>query len=176
MYFFIRKEKKEDYKITEEVVKEAFANEEYSDQSEHRLVASLRNSDEFIPDLSLVALHRDKIIGHILVSKIFIVKGEKSIESLALAPVSVLPNYQNKGVGQSLIQKSLEVAEKLNFDSVIVMGHSEYYPKFEFKKASNWGIKAPFEVPDEFLMAIELKKNALDKTSGIIQYSDAFFE
>ena len=59
---------------------------------------------------------------------------EKSIESLALAPVSVLPNYQNKGVGQSLIQKSLEVAEKLNFDSVIVMGHSEYYPKFEFKK------------------------------------------
>ena len=167
MNFFIRKEKKEDYKITEEVVKEAFANEEYSDQSEHRLVASLRNSDEFIPDLSLVALHRDKIIGHILLSKIFIVKDEKSIESLALAPVSVLPNYQNK---------SLEVAEKLNFDSVIVMGHSEYYPKFGFKKASNWGIKAPFEVPDEFLMAIELKKNALDKTSGIIQYSDAFFE
>ena len=176
MNFFIRKEKKEDYKITEEVVKEAFANEEYSDQREHRLVASLRNSDEFIPDLSLVALHRDKIIGHILLSKIFIVKDEKSIESLALAPVSVLPNYQNKGVGQSLIQKSLEVAEKLNFDSVIVMGHSEYYPKFGFKKASNWGIKAPFEVPDEFLMAIELKKNALDKTSGIIQYSDAFFE
>ena len=68
MNFFIRKEKKEDYKSTEEVVKEAFANEEYSDQSEHRLVASLRNSDEFIPDLSLVALHRDKIIGHISVS------------------------------------------------------------------------------------------------------------
>ena len=95
---------------------------------------SLRNSDEFIPDLSLVALHKDKIIGHILLSKIFIVKGEKSIESLALAPISVLPNYQNKGVGQSLIQRSLEIAEELNFDSVIVMGHSEYYPKFGFKK------------------------------------------
>ena len=68
-----------------------------------------------------------------MVSKIFIVKGEKSIESLALAPVSVLPNYQNKGVGQSLIQKSLEVAEKLNFDSVIVMGHSEYYQNLSLK-------------------------------------------
>ena len=54
------------------------------------------------------------------------------------------------------------------------MGHSEYYPKFGFKKASNWCIQAPFEVPHEFLMAIELKKNALDKTSRIIQYSDAF--
>ena len=71
---FLLERKKEDYKITEEVVKEAFANEEYSDQSEHRLVASLRNSDEFIPDLSLVALHRDKIIGHILVSKILLLK------------------------------------------------------------------------------------------------------
>ena len=103
----------------------------------------MRNSDEFIPDLSLVALHRDKIIGHILLSKIFIVKDEKSIESLALAPVSVLPNYQNRGVGQSLIQKSLEVAEKLNFDSVIVMGHSEYYPKFGFKKLLT-GVLKPF--------------------------------
>ena len=109
----------------------------------------MRNSDEFIPDLSLVALHRDKIIGHILVSKIFIVKGEKSIESLALAPVSVLPNYQNKGVGQSLIQKSLEVAEKLNFDSVIVMDTQSIIQNLSLK-ASNWGIKAPFEVPDEF--------------------------
>ena len=146
MNFIIRKEKKEDYKITEEVVKEAFANEEYSDQREHRLVASLRNSDEFIPDLSLVALHKDKIIGHILLSKIFIVKGEKSIESLALAPISVLPNYQNKGVGQSLIQRSLEIAEELNFDSVIVMGHSEYYRKFGFEKASKWCIQATFVV------------------------------
>ena len=84
MNFIIRKEKKEDYKITEEVVKEAFANEEYSDQREHRLVASLRNSDEFIPDLSLVALHKDKIIGHILLSKIFIVKGEGSVAKLNL--------------------------------------------------------------------------------------------
>ena len=54
------------------------------------------------------------------------------------------------------------------------MGHSEYYPKFGFKQASNWGIQAPFDVPDELLMAIELKKNALDEASGIIQYSSAF--
>ena len=53
------------------------------------------------------------------------------------------------------------------------MGHSEYYPKFGFKKLLT-GVFKHLEVPDEFLMAIELKKNALDKTSRIIQYSDAF--
>lgn len=176
MNFIIRKEKKEDYQYTEEVVKQAFANEEYSDQTEHQLVAKLRNSDAFVPDLSLVALNEDKIIGHILLSKISIVNDENDTESLALAPVSVLPEYQNKGIGKSLINKALEIAKKLDFESVIVMGHSEYYPKFGFKKTSNWDIEAPFDVPDELLMAIELKKNALDQTSGVIQYSNAFFE
>ncbi|MEB5686338.1 GNAT family N-acetyltransferase [Mammaliicoccus lentus] len=176
MNFIIRREKEEDYKVTEEVVKKAFINEEYSDQSEHRLVANLRNSDAFIPDLSLVALDGNNIVGHILLSKISIVKNDKSIESLALAPVSVLPDYQNKSIGKNLIQHALEIAEKLNFESVIVMGHSEYYPKFGFKKTSNWNIQAPFEVPNELLMAIELKRNALDNTSGVIQYSNAFFE
>lgn len=176
MNFIIRREKEEDYKVTEEVVKKAFINEEYSDQSEHRLVANLRNSDAFIPDLSLVALDGNNIVGHILLSKILIVKNDKSIESLALAPVSVLPDYQNKSIGKNLIQHALEIAEKLNFESVIVMGHSEYYPKFGFKKTSNWNIQAPFEVPNELLMAIELKRNALDNTSGVIQYSNAFFE
>ena len=136
----------------------------------------MRNSDSFIPDLSLVALYNGKIIGHIVLSKIFIINNENKKASLALAPMSVLPEYQNRGVGKRLITTALDKARSLNFGSVIVMGHSNYYPKFGFKKASKWGLKAPFEVPDEFLMAIELKKNALDKTSGIIQYSDAFFE
>ncbi|PTI95106.1 GNAT family N-acetyltransferase [Staphylococcus warneri] len=175
MNFIIREEKKEDYKFTEDVIKKAFANEPYSNHDEHRLVSNLRNSDAFIPSLSLVTLHKNKIIGHILLSRVFIINNEKMIASLALAPVSVLPDYQNQGIGQSLIQKALNIATELNFESVIVMGHSEYYPKFGFKKASEWGIKSPFEAPDELVMAIELKKNALNGNEGIIQYSSPFF-
>ena len=58
-------------------MKNAFANESYSDQSEHRLVANLRNSDAFVPDLSLVAMDKNKMIGHILLTKIVIVNDEK---------------------------------------------------------------------------------------------------
>ncbi|WP_270234863.1 GNAT family N-acetyltransferase [Staphylococcus warneri] len=176
MNFIIRQERKEDYRDTEEVVRRAFENETYSDQSEHILVAKLRKSEVFVPDLSLVAVYEDKIIGHILLSKILIDTEDKKVESLALAPISVLPEYQNKGVGRKLIQQALTIAEKLDFESVIVMVHEAYYPKFGFKKASYWGTQAPFEIPDELLMAIELKDNSLDHVSGVIQYSNAFFE
>ncbi|WP_062105678.1 GNAT family N-acetyltransferase [Bacillus niameyensis] len=177
MNIVIKQEHVEDYKVTEEVVKCAFVNAEYSDKNEHNLVSRIRNSNVFIPELSLVAVDKDnnQIVGHILLSKIKIMNDNKIVESLALAPVSVLPEYQNKGVGRFLILEALREAKELEYNSVIVLGHPEYYPKFGFKKASIWGIKAPFEVPDEAFMAIELRENALNKVQGVVEYPGVFF-
>jgi len=160
------------------VVKCAFANAEHSDKNEHNLVSRIRNSNVFIPELSLVAMDKDnnRIVGHLLLSKIKIMNDNQVVESLAHAPVSVLPEYQNKGVGKFLISEALKKAKQLEYDSVIVLGHPEYYPKFGFKKASTWGIKAPFEVPDEAFMTIELGENAFNKVSGVVEYPSVFFE
>jgi predicted N-acetyltransferase YhbS len=170
----IRQEQVADYEFTENVVKLAFANAEHSDKKEHELVSRIRKSSSFIPELSLVATNKDNgsILGHILLSRIKI----SIAESLALAPVSVLPEYQNKGVGGLLITAALNAAKELGYNSVVVLGHPEYYPKFGFKKASRWGIKAPFEVPDEAFMAIELKDSALSGNSGVVEYPSVFFE
>jgi predicted N-acetyltransferase YhbS len=170
----IRQEQVADYEFTENVVKLAFANAEHSDKKEHELVSRIRKSSSFIPELSLVATNKDNgsILGHILLSRIKI----SNTESLALAPVSVLPEYQNKGVGGLLITAALNAAKELGYNSVVVLGHPEYYPKFGFKKASRWGIKAPFEVPDEAFMAIELRDRALSGISGVVEYPSVFFE
>lgn len=178
MNIIIKQEQVKDYKITENVVKCAFANAEHSDKNEHNLVCRIRNSNVFIPELSLVAMDNDneRIVGHILFSKVKIKNEDQVVESLALAPVSVLPEYQNQGVGKLLISKALQKAKELRFHSVVVLGHPEYYPKFGFKKASTWGIKAPFEVPDEAFMAMELGENTLDKVSGVVEYPSVFFE
>lgn len=178
MNITIRKEQLDDYKVTEEVVERAFANMEISDKKEHELVAKIRQADVFVPELSLVATTADdtEIVGHILLSKINIVSGMQSVQSLALAPVAVLPEYQNKGIGKLLILKALQQAKELGYHSVVVLGHPDYYPKFGFKTASNWGIKAPFEVPDEVFMALELQENALAHVSGIVEYPSVFFE
>ncbi|RHW43101.1 N-acetyltransferase [Neobacillus notoginsengisoli] len=168
----IRQEVAEDIQAVEEVIKRAFANVEMSDQTEHELVARLRNSEAFVPELSLVAVKGEagEVIGHILFSKATIGQSE----TLALAPVSVLPEYQNQGIGGQLINEGLKWAKKIGYGSVIVLGHPEYYPKFGFKKASLWGVKAPWDVPDEAFMALELTPAALEGVFGVVRYSDAF--
>ncbi|MFK4414533.1 MULTISPECIES: GNAT family N-acetyltransferase [Bacillus] len=171
----IRQEQKSDYRKTEEVVKEVFLNEEYSDKKEHELVKRIRECDAFVPELSIVAVD-EEIVGHIMLSKITIEKDGASVDSLALAPVSVARGHQKKGIGGKLIVAALEKAKGLGYGSVVVLGHPEYYPKFGFKKASEWNIKAPFEVPDEVFMVMELRGNALEGVEGVVEYSSAFAE
>jgi predicted N-acetyltransferase YhbS len=171
----IRQEQKNDYRKTEEVVKEAFLNEEFSDKKEHELVKRIRECDAFIPELSIVAVDKETV-GHIMLSKITIEQDGTTVDSVALAPVSVAPSHQKKGIGGKLITAALEKAKELGYGSVVVLGHPEYYPKFGFKKASDWNIKAPFEVPDEVFMVMELRENALQGVEGIVQYSSAFAE
>ncbi|OQR57512.1 GNAT family N-acetyltransferase [Bacillus sp. CDB3] len=171
----IRQEQKNDYSKTEEVVKQAFLNEEFSDKKEHELVKRIRKCDAFIPELSLVAVD-EGIVGHILLSKITIEQDGTSVESLALAPVSVARGHQKKGIGGKLTTAALEKAKELGYESVVVLGHPEYYPKFGFERASQWNIKAPFEVPDEVFMVMELRENALQGAEGVVQYSSAFSE
>lgn len=171
----IRIERTEDYRKTEEVVRSAFEPEEFSDEKEHLLVNRIRKTEAFVPELSLVAENnKQEIIGHILLSKVKIINEKKAVDSLALAPVSIISEYQNKGIGSLLIKAALSAAKELGYQSVIVLGHQDYYPKFGFQPASNWGIKAPFEVPDEVFMAIELTEDSLADVSGFVHYSEAF--
>ncbi len=121
----------------------------------------------------MVAQIDNEIVGHILLTKIQII-GNEIYDSLALAPMAVLPEFQNHQIGSALVRAGLKKAKDLKFKSVIVLGHKNYYPKFGFQKASNWQIKCPFEVPDEAFMAIELIKNGLENISGIVQYPKAF--
>lgn len=166
----------ENYQEVQDVVQKAFENAEHTDHSEQHLVGRLRKSEAFVPELSLVAIDGKKIIGQSMLTKIFIKDDEVAHESLALAPVSVLPEYQSKGIGSRLIKESIEKAKELGFKSVVVLGHDQYYPRFGFKKASSYGIKAPFDVPDSAFMVLELVEGGLRGVEGIVEYSSAFFE
>lgn len=172
----IRQETEKYYKLSETVVEKAFKNAEHSDHKEQFLVAKLRRSDVFIPELSLVVEIDKKIVGHIMLTKLLIEDGKNKYMSLALAPISILPEYQSRGIGSKLINESLRIAKELGFKSVIVIGHEKYYPRFGFKPASIWGIKAPFDIPDEVFMALELEYKSLEGVTGIVVYSKEFFE
>lgn len=172
----IREEEIKDYNEVEKVVEESFKTAEFSDKDEHNLVRRLRNSNEFIKELSLIVEEENKILGHVLLTKALINGEDTSFEALALAPLAVLPEYQKSGIGKKLMNKAIERARELGYKSIVVLGHEKYYPKFGFEKASKYGVKAPFEVPDEAYMILELLPGGLNGVSGIVEYSKAFFE
>ena len=172
--FNIRQEEKADYGAVFDLIKAAFDEEELSDGKEQFLVERLRKSAAFIPELSLVAEQADEIIGHILFTKIIIRNGEEAFGSLALAPVSVKPGFQNKGLGSQLIHQGHRIAKDLGYTSVVVLGHENYYPKFGYQKASNYGLNLPFDVPDENCMAIELIEGGLAGVNGVVEYAPEF--
>ncbi|MGL4955703.1 MAG: GNAT family N-acetyltransferase [Bacteroidales bacterium] len=166
----IRQEESKDIHKVFELHKLAFGQD-----AEARLVDAIRaNPSLFVPELSIVATDEKRIIGHILLSKIKINDKEQTHESLALAPISVMPDLQKQGIGKRLIKKGLETAQSLGFTSVIVLGHEQYYPKFGFTPAERWSIKAPFDVPSTAFMAIELQAEALKGISGTVIYPKEF--
>jgi putative acetyltransferase len=165
----IRPENPEDIVRIDELTRLAFQGVD-----EANLIAAIRDSTYFVPELSLVAVDDDRVVGHILFSLITIESSEKSVEALALAPMAVLPEYQNRGIGTLLVQHGLAACKKLGYSIVIVVGHPEYYPRFGFTPARDCGIKAPFEVPDEAFMVLELVPDALKNVSGVVKYSPAF--
>ena len=165
----IRKEQKSDYEEVYNLVKTAFEKAKESDGNEQDLVVDLRNSDNFVPELSLVAKKDDKIVGYILFTKIQIGKSEE----LALAPLAVLPEYQSQGIGSKLIKEGHKIAKEMGYHYVVVLGSDKYYPKFGYEKASKYGIKPPFDVPDENFMVIKL--NDLRKEIiGTVKYAKEF--
>ncbi|TFB22828.1 N-acetyltransferase [Filobacillus milosensis] len=178
MTITIRQEHPNDYIETENVVKKAFDQAEMSDGNEHQLVEKIRKCEAFVPELSLIAVDNEPntIVGHVILSKIKIKDEEEECDSLALAPVSVMPDYQKQGIGKSLCRQVIVQAKELGFNSVVVLGDPGYYSKFNFEKASNYNIRAPFEVPDEAFMVLELKDDALKNVSGVVEYSQPFYE
>ena len=165
----IRQENIDDYEEVYNVIKTAFETAEHSDGNEHELVVALRKSDNFIPKLSLVAIKDNRIVGYILFTKIKI--GE--YEELALAPLGVLPEYQKQGIGSELIKEGHKLAKVLGYHYSVVLGSDKYYTKFGYIPASKYGIKAPFEVPDENFMAIKLNDTDTE-VIGIVKYAKEF--
>ena len=165
----IRHETADDYEHITQINNAAFGQ-----KNEGLLVENLRKTPQFIQRLSLVAEYKTRLIGHILFYPVKIKNDYIEFESLALAPMSVLPEFQSKGIGGMLINQGLNAAKELGYKLVIVLGHAEYYPKFGFLPANRWGIKPPFPVEDKYFMALELFPGALENTGGVVAYPDEF--
>ncbi|ARQ72131.1 transferase [Streptomyces marincola] len=161
-----RPETPEDVPAIRDVLLAAFPTPE-----EAGIVDALRADPEaWIDGLSLVTTAPDgAVVGQALLTRCH-VDGEPA---LALAPCAVLPAVQRSGAGTAAIRAALDAAGAGGENLVLVLGHPAYYPRFGFAPASGFGIRAPFEVPDEAMMALALDESRPVPT-GTIRYSAAF--
>lgn len=108
-------------------------------------------------------------VGYALLSRCHV----DGAPALALAPCAVVPSAQRTGAGAAAIRAALDAALTMGENLVLVLGHADYYPRFGFTPASGFGIRAPFEVPDEAMMAMVLDGTRPVPT-GTIRYPAAF--
>ena len=167
----IRQEEIKDYDKVYTLIKVAFETAEHSDGTEQDLVVRLRKGEGFIPELSLVAIENNEIIGHIMFTKANI----GSRNELALAPLSVSPQHQKKGIGTALMNEGHKIAKQLKYEFSVVLGSEKYYPKVGYKPASEFGITAPFDVPSENFMALNLNGND-NIINATLEYAKEFSE
>lgn len=164
----IRFERVEDIEQIRDLNRVAFNSE-----TEAALVDALRQHG--VERISLVADENGDVIGHILFTPVTI-DTATDINIAGLAPMAVLPDWQNRGVGSRLVSEGLQACEKAAYDAVVVLGHADYYPRFGFVPSVKYKIKSEYNVPPEVFMLKEIKKDALKGVSGVISYHPLFNE
>ena len=162
--FQVRAERDADIAAIRTVNREAFGGE-----AEVELVDAVRaNGDAAV---SLVAETDTDVIGHILFSHLPIRAPGTEVAAVALAPMSVFPRWQRRGVGSALVRTGLDRCRNAGFAAVVVLGHPAYYPRFGFSTDLAEQLQAPFSGPA--FMALELVPGAL-RDGGVVRYPDAF--
>ena len=128
----IRNETDADVSTITEVTVAAFKTLEISNHTEQFIIEALRAAKALT--LSLVAEVDGRVVGHIAFSPVTISDG--TMHWYGLGPVSVLPEYQRKGIGKALIQKGLSRLKDLDAKGCCLVGHPQYYRKFGFENVA----------------------------------------
>ena len=139
--------------------------------AEAQLVDLLRAAKKAV--VSLVALNQGHVVGHILFSPVTIAQTPENLRCVSLAPMSVLPEFQNQGIGSRLVLDGLEACKQKGYDAVVVLGHTKFYPRFGFSRAKDHGLDNEYNALDSF-MVLELKEGVLQTICGLVKYAPEF--
>ncbi|MCL2671302.1 MAG: GNAT family N-acetyltransferase [Clostridiales bacterium] len=178
MHLHIRPETPADHYAVEALTREAFWEFWEPNQTicnEHLLVHRLRVAAALVPELNFVAEADGEIVGHIIYTRSSVTDDAGQVhETLTFGPLSVLPGYQNRGIGRALMRHSFEAAKQLGHKAVLIFGNPDFYPRVGFRPAKEFGI-ALFDGPgpDSF-MAYPLCDGALNDIRGRHSYDPVY--
>lgn len=171
----IRKETKSDFRKVEEITRKAFWNIHELGCNEHYLVHKMREHEDFIPELDFVYEVNGKLVANIMYTKSRLIDldgNEKTV--LTFGPLSVVPEYQRRGIGKSLIEHSFQRAVEMGYDAVVIYGNPENYVKRGFKNGKRYNVGLGDDCFPAALLVNELKEGTLGGKKWIFKESSAY--
>lgn len=164
LHICIRDEAAADSALIGQVTEAAFESLQISSHTEQFIIEALRAADAL--SVSLVAEMEGRVVGHIAFSPVCISDGTEGW--YGLGPVSVLPEYQRKGIGKALICEGLSRLKKHNARGCCLVGHPGYYKQFGFENVSGLQVEG---VPGEFFFALAFDRRM---PQGTVSFHEAF--
>ena len=134
----IRPERPEDAVEIASVVEEAFESIAVAE-----LVAAIRASEHFFPELSLVAEVEGHVVGHVMISRATLDDGVLQSPIMTLSPLAVAPGHQRRGIGAALVRAVTTAADERGEPFVVLEGSPIYYGRLGFEPAAAHGITLP---------------------------------
>ena len=175
----IRLEKIEEYRETENLVREAFWNVYRPGCSEHYVIHVLRDDPAFVKELDFVMEQDGRLIGQNMFMRTIIEADDgREIPVLTMGPICITPDLKRKGYGKALLDYSLKKATELGFGAVLFEGNIDFYGKSGFDFARNFGIRyhdLPENADDSFFLCKELIPEYLDGITGVYQTPQGYY-
>jgi putative acetyltransferase len=165
----IRREIEGDAPLIHALHDAAFATVDYASGTEAAIVDALRGSEDWVPQLSLVAEADGKPVGHVVCS--YGRLGEERM--LGLGPIGVDPALHGKGIGSALMHAAIAGADAMDEPAIILLGDPGYYGRFGFEPAARYGIE-PQEADWAHAFQIRRLANWRDDLRGRYVYSPGF--
>lgn len=127
------------------------------------LVEELQKDGDAV--LSLVAESGDRIVGHILLSRMAVNAGGRELRALALAPIAVTSEEQGRGVGSALITEAMVQARRSGEEMIFVLGEPDYYRRFGFTPQAAAPFRSPYAGPYLMALSFDQSEPASDGTA-----------
>ncbi len=177
--FIIRLEKEEDYRETENLVRESFWNVYRPGCSEHYVIHVLRDDPSFVKELDFVMEQGGRLIGQNMFMKTVIDSDDgRKIPVLTMGPICITPELKRRGYGKKLLDYSLLKAAEIGFGAVLFEGNIGFYGKSGFDYAGKFDIRY-HDLPDDadasFFLCKELIEGYLDGVKGVYQTPQGYY-
>lgn len=173
--FIIRNEQTCDYRDVEELHRKAFWNLYIPGCDEHYLAHILRTHEDFVPELDFVCELNGQVIANVMYTKSKLVDEQgNTTEILTFGPISVSPDFQRKGIGKQLLEKSFHEAVKMGYKAIVIFGNPDNYVARGFRSCKRYNICLEGDIFPAALLVKELKENFFDGRKYYFYESSAY--